>query len=229
MARSSSTEVAEREAPAVPALAPTPATTLTAEDIVVPRLYVGNQMSKAVKRKLASFGDIYIAQGADDPDAQVLWEFGSSQPGVLIHVLGVLKRKSYTPGGSAPLQMWDFEDPTAHPDAWTTYNYTLFLPEVDPDMPAKLLLTKSGRGTAQRINTVLARNNPQPLYASAFRLTSAERTKDDNEWTIFQASQVTADAKHVSQAAELYELVAPGLAREASSRPAASNPDEPNI
>ena len=222
----SSKAVAPVEAPPVPALAPTPATTITAEDIVIPRLYVANQMSKAVKKKLASFGDIYIAQGADDPDAQVLWESGSSEPGVLIHVLHVLKRKSYTPGGSAPLQMWDFEDPTAHPDAWTTYNYTLFLPEVDPDMPVKLLLTKSGRSTAQRINTVLARNAPNPLHASAFRLTSAERTKDDNEWAVFQASSVTPDPKHVAQAGELVALIAPTLQRQAAA-PAAT--EEPGI
>ena len=222
----SSKAVAPVEAPPVPALAPTPATTITAEDIVIPRLYVGNPLSKAVKKKLASYGDIYIAQGAEDPDAQVLYEFGSDGPGVLIHVLHVLKRKSWAPKGGE-LEMWDFEDPNAHPDSWTTYNYTLFLPEVDPDMPAKLLLTKSGRSTAQRINTVLARNAPQPLHASAFRLTSAERTKDDNEWAVFQASSTPADPKHVAQAAELAALVAPSLARESTNRPA--NTDEPGI
>lgn len=233
MARSSSTAVAPVEAPAVPALAPTPASQqITAEDIVVPRLYVGNYMSKLVKRKVVNYGDIYLAAGAEDPDAQVLWEAGSDKPGVLVHVLGMVKRRSYSPSKGAPPISWHFEDPTAHPDAWTTYNYTLFLPEVDPDMPAKLLLTKTSRGTAQRINTVLARSASAPLYSSAFRLTSAERSKDDNEWTIFEARQVPAEKvnpDHVGQAAVLYELVAPGLEREAASRPAETSKDEPEI
>lgn len=220
--------VAPVEVPEVPALVPTPATTIDAADIVIPRLYVGNQMSKAVKRKRASFGDIYIASGADDPDAQVLYEFGSSQAGVLAHVLHLRKGKSWTAGGSAPLQIWDFDDPNAHPDAWTTYTYTLFLPEVDPDMPVRMLLTKSGRGTAQRINTVLARNAAQgPYWLNAFRITSDERSKDDNEWAVFQVAQVQADPKHVTQAGELFALIAPGLEQQARRQ---STPvDEPEI
>jgi hypothetical protein len=218
--------VAPIEAPSVPALAPTPATTISAEDIVVPRLYVGNGLSKAVKRKRAGFGDVYLAAGPDDPEANVLWQFESQEPGVLAHVLHLLKRKSWSqPGGE--LFTWDFEDPNAHEDAWTTYNYTLFLPEVDPDMPAKLLLAKSGKGVAMRVNTVLARNNG-PLWSSAFRITSTERQKDDKEWAVFEFTQTTADPKHVAQAASLYELIAPGLANQAQ-RQSNPNRDEPGI
>lgn len=221
-----SNQVATRESPAVPALAPTPATTITAEDIAIPKLYVGNQMSKAVKKRAANFGDIYLAESADADDPQVLWEFGSTEPGVLIHVLHVRKGLSYKEQGG-DLQTWQFGDPNADGRAWTTYTYTLILPEVDPDMPATLLLTRSGKPTAQKINTVLARNAASgPMYANAFRLTTAERHKDDNDWAIFQAQTETAAKKHVGQAAALYEQIAPGLDR--ASRHS-NGSDEPDI
>jgi len=225
-----SNAVATREAPEVPALAPTPATTITAADIVVPRLYVGNALSAAVKQsKLTgvSYGDVYLAENADDPDPQVLWSLGSDEPGVLFHVLALRKGLSYSAGGDDDLQTWEFGSPDAHPDAWTTYQYHVILPEIDVDMPAKLLLTKSGKPTAQKINTVLARQSGvAPMYSCAFRLTSAERKKGRNEWAIFQASSVTADKKHVAAAEALYNQIAPGLAQAGRT---STGSDEPSI
>jgi hypothetical protein len=221
--------VATREAPPVPALAPTPATTITAEDIVVPRLYVGNYMSDAVKHQLVRFGDVYLADSADDSEPRVLWSLGSSEPGVLAHVLHLRKGKSFSEQGSgSQLQVWDFDDPTADSRAWTTYQYTLILPEVDPDMPAKLLLTKSGKPTAQKINTVLGRSAAQgPSWINAFRLTSAKRQKDQNEWSVFQAATAQANPEHVRQAGELFALLAPGF--EQQNRSSTSLVDEPGI
>ena len=226
----SSKAVAPREASAVPALAPTPATTITAEDIAIPKLYVGNYMSDAVKHQRAKFGDVYLAASSDDSDPQVLWSLGSSDAGVLAHVLHLRKGKSYAPKGSDErLLMWDFDDPDAHPEAWTTYQYTLILPEVDPDMPARMLLTKSSKGVAQKINTVLARNGGN-LHDSAFRLTSAKRQSGQNEWAIFQAASVSQEEAtvHVAAAADLFEVLRPGFEQQASRQRSAST-DDPEI
>ncbi|MGZ6570497.1 MAG: hypothetical protein ACXVHB_05790 [Solirubrobacteraceae bacterium] len=222
--------VAERVAPAVPALAPTPATTITAEDIAVPRLYVANYMSEAFKRKRVDFGDVYLAQGADDTDPQVLWSLDSNEPGVLVHVLHLRKARSWDGGvKGGPLDTWSFEDPAAPQEAWTTYTYTLCLPEVDAEMPARMLLTKSGKPVAQKINTVLARNAAQgPSFINAFRLTSAKRQKDQNEWAIFQAQSTQADPDHVRQAGELFTLLAPGFEQQ-GSRQSTTTGDEPEI
>lgn len=224
-----SNAVAPYEAPPVPALAATPATTLTAADIVVPRLYVGNALSAAVKSKGTdvNYGDIYLAENADDPDPQVLWSLGSSAKGVLFHVLHLRKGLSFSAGGDDDLQTWEFGDPNAHPEAWTTYQYHVCLPEVDPDMPAKLLLTKSGKPTAQKINTVLGRRGgPETYPLSAFRLTSAERSKGRNEWCIFQAASEDATKKNTEAAVALYHQIAPGLAQSGRS---SHGSDEPQI
>lgn len=218
--------VARRETPSVPALAPTPATTIGAEDIAVPKLYVGNYLSEAVRSQLVKFGDVFLALGADDQEPNVLWSLGSDDPGVLFHVLHLKKGKSWSDGG--PLQLYDYDDPSAPADAKVTYNYVLFLPEVDPDMPAKLLLTKSGTPTAQKINTVLVRNAASgPSWSNAFRLTTVKRKNDKGEYAVAQVVVAQADQKHVKQASELFEQIAPGLQQRANT---SSGPvDEPGI
>lgn len=204
--------VAPIEASSVPALAPTPATTISAEDIAVPRLYIGNYMSEAVKTQLVKFGDVFLALGSDDTEPNVLWSLDSKEPGVLFHVLHLRKAKSWSASPGAPLDLYDFDDPNAPAEAWTTYNYTLLLPEVDPDMPARLLLTKSGKSTAQKINTVLMRSSAAgPAWSTAFRLSSQKRRNEKGEYAIAQVVVAQADPAHVKRAGELFEQIAPGL------------------
>lgn len=222
-----STDVAKRDAPAVPALVPTPALdpNLGADDIAIPRLYIGNFMSEAVKSRLVEFGDVYLALGKDDKDPQVLWTPGSKDNGVLFHVLDLRLGKSWQDGGR--LETTTYDDPAAPDDAWTTYNYTLFLPDVDPDMPAKLLLTKSGKSQARKINTILMRNAAAgPPWNHAFRLTSERKENDKGEFAVAQVASAQPDPAHVRQAGELYELVAPSIATGSST---SITGDEPAI
>lgn len=220
----------ERRAPSVPELAPTPATTLTAEDIKPSRIYVANYMSEAFKRHRVEYGDLFLATGADDPEPQVLWHAGSDEPGALVHVLHLRKAKSWDHGvKGGPLTQYRYEDPAAPDQAWVTWNYTLYLPEVDQDLPARMLLARSGRGTAQRINTVLMRNAAVgPMWSSAFRLTTSERKDGSNEWAVIDVRTTPAEAAHVQRASELFELIRPGLAA-MESRQTTPTGEEPGI
>lgn len=221
-----SRSVAPVEVPEVPALVPTPATLITAEDIAIPRLYVGNFLSQAVRSQAVKFGDVYLAAGADDEDPQLLWSLGSDDPGVLMHVLHLRKGKSWQRDRGAPLEVFDYGDPAVPDGAWTTYSYTVLLPEIDQELPARMLLTKSGTPVARKINTVLARNAPQgPMYNNAFRVTSAKRQKDTNEWAIFQVATTTAQAEHVAAAAEMFAQIAPGLEQATRVRTTADEPE----
>lgn len=221
-------EVASAEAPQVPALAPTPATNITADDIAIPRIYVGNYMSEAVKQQLVKFGDVFLALGSDDGEPSVLWSLDSKDPGVLFHVLHLRKAKSWSESPGAPLELFEYDDPSAPADAWTTYNYTLYLPDVDEDMPARLLLTKTGKPTAQKINTVLMRSAAAgPPWTTAFRLTSVKKKNAKGEYAVAQVAIAEADPKHVARAGELFATIAPGLER--STTTTGSSADEPAI
>lgn len=217
-----STEVTEATKGSVPALVHQPALEIEAEDVALPRMYIGQYMSDHVKDKSSDVaaGDIFSAVGSDDPDPQVL--FDGDGEGVLIHVLGLRKGKSLSVDGE--LETWSYDDPDAPAEAWTTYNYFVFLPEVDQDVPYKWLLTRTGKPAAQQINTVLKRAEGRgPSWSVAFRVTTAQRKNRKGEYFVPRVRQVDAEEDHVAQAEKLAQMIA-GVSAEAQA-----TGDEPAI
>jgi hypothetical protein len=206
-------EVAKREA-AVPDLVRTPALEITAEDIQLPRLYIGHYSSDIVQSGAAGAGDIYVAQGKDDMDPVVLAKSEGKFPsgvnaekGPVIHVVGLRKGKSDDSTGD--LVLYDYDDPSAPSTAWVTYNYTVVIPEYDTEVPVKWLLTKSGRSTAQRINTVLKKNEAKgPAWLSAFRLGSTGRQNDKGKWFVPVLQVVEAEQANIETSERLALMVA---------------------
>lgn len=192
------TEVAKTEA-AVPALANTPALELTADDVALPRVYLGQFMSAHVQEKRVPSGSIFTALGQDDPEPEVLWEQGQDE-GVKLHVLSLTKGKSISEGGE--LVLFDFHDPNAPEDAWVTYNYVVAIPAVDPDLPFKWLCTRTARPCAQQINLILAKNQAKgPAHELAFELTAAERSNAKGKYFVPRARHIEADDESVKLAA----------------------------
>ena len=209
------TEVTEAVKGGVPALAHQPSLEIEAEDVALPRMYLGQFTSDHVKDKTSDVnaGDIFAAVGSDDPDPKVLYD--GEGDGVLIHVLGLRKGKSLSVDGE--LETWAFDDPDAPVEAWTTYNYFVFLPEVDNDVPYKWLCTRSAKPAAQQINTVLKRAEGRgPSWSVAFRVTTAHRSNKKGEWYVPRVRQVEPDEKHVARAEALAQMIA-GVSAEANA------------
>ena len=225
-----SASVATRETPSVPDLVRTPALTITAEDVALPRIYIGQFMSSAVQDGLITAGQIFAASGADDADPVVLWDpkgksavFG--EEGVKFYVLHLRKGKSWTAGPGEELQLFDFDDPSAPPDAWVTYNYTLAVPDADPDVPFKLLLTRTGKNAALQINTVLKKGAMSgPAWQHAFLLTTAPRENNKGKFFVPRITIGEATPEQVA--------VAERMALEMSTVPShsyGSSGEEPQI
>jgi hypothetical protein len=224
----SSKEVAQVEAGNVPALAPTPATTITFEDITIPTLYVGQRTSKAVEKGIAKFGDIFIAEGAGDDEARVLWEIDSKDEGVLFHPLHMYKSWTWTDGNN--LRSWPYGT-TGEPPAeavqlaeesgkavFRTYNYLTFVPGYDEEMPVNLRLnSKSQRPAANKINMTVSRSG-KPYHTHAFRITSRLDSNGNTKWATPIVAEVKADPKQVEQAHQLFGLILPGLTQRANQR-----------
>lgn len=199
-----STDVAQQAKAQVPDLVRAPVLDITAEDIALPRIYIGQFMSEHVKQQLVKPGSIFTASGADDPDPQVLSTLEGE--GVIVHVLGMRKGKSFSDGGE--LQLYDYNDPSAPDDAWITYNYTVCLPEVDEEVPYKWLLTRTGRPAAKQINTVLAKQSDKgPCWVNAFRFTTAQRENAKGEYFVARCAPIEADKQHIEIAESLGILV----------------------
>jgi hypothetical protein len=209
--------LATNESAAVPDLVRTPALTITAEDVALPRLYIGQFMSKAVMERLVEAGSIYAATGQEDPDPQVLFDPNAKDAkGVLFYVLALRKGKSISDGGE--LVLFDYDDPNAPPDAWVTYNYLVACPEADTDVPYKLLLTRTGRPAALQINTVLKKNaGAGPSWINAFRLTTAPRENAKGKFWVARVTQVEANKQDIETAEQLAVMLSAGAIEHGST------------
>ena len=103
----------------LPDLYQPPAMDIGAEDLIMPRLYIGQGLSVAVTEGDAKIGDLYIANGKDDPEPNIVWRQGD-EGGVLFSVLGLKRGKSLQVDGE--LETWDYYDPEAPAEARTTYD-----------------------------------------------------------------------------------------------------------
>lgn len=190
----------------VPDLVRTPALEIGAEDVALPRLKIGQYMSDQVKQSLVKPGAVFVSLGSDDPDPQSLWEPGDDE-GVVIHVLGMTRGKSVSEGGE--LVLFDYNDPDAPPDAWVTYNYVVAIPEHVQDVPAKWLLTRTGRPAAQQMNTVLARQaGSKAPYEIAFEVSTAKRENKKGEFFVPRVKFVEAKKENIEISVNLSQLIA---------------------
>ena len=202
----------EQVSASVPDLVRTPALDITAEDVALPRIYVAQFTSQAVKDGLVKPGALYAASGSDDPDPQILATPGNKDgvaedKAITFHVLGLVKGWSHSEDGG-DLQTWRFDDPDRHPDAWVTYTYSVALPEIDDQVPYRWLLTRSARNTARGINTVLVKNAATaPSYGTAFAAFTAHRSNAKGEWYVPRVKPIEAKKENVEIAERLAVMV----------------------
>lgn len=222
------TAVAKRES-AVPDMVRTPALTITAEDIALPRIYLGQFMSQAVQEGLVKAGQIFSATGADDPDPTILWSSdgkGEFKDGVPFYVLNLKKGKSWTAGPGEELQLFDYDDPAAPADAWVTYGYVVAIPALDADVPFKLLLTRTGKPAALQINTVLMKAAVSgPSWNTKFILTTAARENNKGKFFVPRVAVGEAAAAEV----EIAEKIGLDLSSSVVERPQVSAVEQPAI
>lgn len=199
-------EVATTDKAQVPALASTPSLEIEANDVALPRLYLGQFMSKHVQQQRVPAGSIFTALGEDDPDPQVLWEVdGKDKP--IVHVLAMRKGKSLSVDGE--LSLYAYDDPNAPPEAWTTYNYVVALPEFDQDQPFKWLLTRTGTAAAKQINLILVKNASRgPAHEVAFEVDTQWRENAKGEFYVPRVHQVEAKEENVAIATGFLGLLA---------------------
>jgi hypothetical protein len=208
---------------AVPALAGTPATEFTAEDIALPQIKLGQFMSDHVQEDRVPAGSIFATTGAEDMDPVVLWEQGDEEL-LKFYVLGLRKGKSVSSDGE--LVLFAYDDPDAPSDAWVTYNYTIAIPDVDQEMPYKFLLTRTGKPAAQQINTVIAKNiATTPATKLCFQLDCAERKNKKGKFFVPRVKHVEATEDGITVAEKLATMVASDPAAQAATERA----DEPAI
>jgi hypothetical protein len=230
---SRSTAVEKVESGNVPELASTPATEVTFEDIAPPTLTIAQRTSGLVDNNLATYGDLVVAQGRDDTEPIVLSHVGPDADGVVFYPLHMYKTWTHSDGKN--LTSWPFGDGTPPEEAealaqetgkpfYRTYNYVLFVPEFDDQMPVIFRLnSKSQAPAANKINFTVSRGSGV-WHEYAFRVTTDKRENGSNRWAVPVLTTVEAKPEQVAKAAELRALILPGIvARQQRAEQAAAN------
>jgi hypothetical protein len=204
---------------------------LSIEDVTLPRLYRGEKSSNAVENGDAPLGCVYIAQGSDDPNPIVVADPAPKGqevgPTIRAHVLGVKKGLSLRENNE--LRTWPFGDPSAPAAARITYDFTLVLPEVDQDVPVKVLMASTSTGTAKRINfDLLKLDDPSRWPELAFDLALKKRSRTEggktDTWFVWIANVVEADEGHVAIARKIATLI-DGVAGDQTPAPPPAQPE----
>lgn len=221
-----STEVATTEPSSVPALITTPAVELTADDIALPKVKLGQFMSDHVQEGRVPAGSIFTTLGPDDPDPIVLWEQDGKDL-VEFYVLAMRKGKSVSEGGE--LILFQYDDPEAPSDAWVTYNYVIAIPKADDELPYTFLLTRTGKPAAQNLNMVIAKNAATaPAHTLAFSLDCVQRENKKGKFFVPRVKHIEADEEQVKIAAALADKVNAAQAAGGSAGPS-DKVEEPDI
>lgn len=222
-----SADVATQEPASVPALVTTPAVELTADDIALPKVKLGQFMSGHVKDGIVPAGSIFTTLGPDDPDPIVLWEQGDKEL-VEFYVLAMRKGKSVSDGGE--LVLFQYDDPDAPADAWVTYNYVVAIPKADEELPYTFLLTRTGKPAAQNLNMVIAKNAATaPAHALGFSLDCVQRENKKGTFFVPRVKHTEADEAAVKIAADLAEKVNAASAAVGSPATPSAKVEEPDI
>lgn len=194
----------------LPALVNTPAMEIDAEDVALPKVYLGQFMSQAVKDGLVPPGSIYTALGADDPEPNVLWQppkkGQAEDEGVTFYILGMRKGKSVSDGGE--LTLYDYNDPSAPPEAWVTFNYFVAIPETDTDVPFRWLMTRTASQSAKQINMILKRSVGRgPAWINAFQATTSKRENTKGEFFVPRITTVEPTVEGIEVANNLATMI----------------------
>jgi hypothetical protein len=227
----------------LPDLVPTNTLEIGGRDVSFPRIKVSHPNQNFVPDIVPPFA-LYSDLNREDDDKVVLFELpkGKDKPdleqaqkdgvevGVLVYVLAMKQGLSAnvdsngvvvprnTPG--ATFRSWPAFNADGSPNqdaprgADTTYNYVVYVPEVDrAEYPHRILMTRSSTQTARTINTYLRalQDRGLPPYVQPFRIWTEkrQRTVDGQEqrWGIYKARPVAPTAEDVTVASTMMESI----------------------
>lgn len=160
-------------------------------DLVVPKVYLMQPLSKMVESGVAKSGDAVMALDADDSSPEFLIGGPDNRESVTAIVLDRHRKVVNTADNGWEYLPDDYVRGADERDVWVGYNFLVLFPDVDPDVPAKWLLIKTaGAPVFKKINTLLsikqARGDTDPL---AIEVSTVKKTSRGGQ--VYNAFSVT--------------------------------------
>lgn len=214
----------------------------TAEDVSLPRIKVGEHNNDRVKSKSSDieYGDIFTETSNEDPEPQVLARGGDevgtvTTPPILFFVLAPVRISySWNEQGTDEFVVAGLNDPrtiaqieafgSKGKDKWIPrkgYNLLVALPEVDQQLPYKLLLKGMSSQAYRHLDTELRKTGGErPFWEVPFHLTAKQAKKGTFDFNVWQVSRADITDKKLAGYIEIVTpLVNPAhdIARSASA------------
>lgn len=152
-----STELAKTEtAPALPALY---GETHSANDLQMSGIYVVAELSAMARSRVAIPGDVVLALGSDDPAPVHLINQDENPKGTFdAYVIYRDPFVASTANDEMEFLPKNYVRSPEETDVWNGYFFYLALPDVDPALPARMMLWRTaGTPVARMLNTFIAR------------------------------------------------------------------------
>lgn len=139
-------------------------------DLQLSGIYVIAELSQMAKDRVAAPGDVVLALGSDDASPTHLIKQEDDPKGTFDAY--VIARDSFvasTAGGQMTFLPKDYVRSPDERDVWNGYFYYIAIPDIDPAMPARMMLWRTaGMPVAKKINTFLLRskamNDTRPVH-----------------------------------------------------------------
>lgn len=229
-----STDLAKAATAALPSLyGDGPA--VRATDVDMPKIYVQADLSQLVKDRITEPGDVIMALSNDDVDPHWLVGGEEGRESFRAYILASKRFVIRDLGGGNPWEFLpdDYTRAADEQDVWVGFNYLVSIPDVDPVLPARLMLVKtSGTPVYRKINTYLEMakiNGSQDPVCVEFSVAKKRGRKSGQEYYALVPKQVQPDPDELSLVLRQHEIFAPGFRGDSYSSDSAPKAELPDL
>lgn len=175
---------------------------ISAEDLGIPRMMVGQPSSVAVQDGRVPAGAIYIGANAEDPEVRVMYKPGG-RGGVDVLPLAFQKGWAFRDEGDVFRVVPDGSEGVPW-EAVPAHTWLFCCPAFDSSLPVSYLFKVSALPTSQKIALAVKQAAPAPSWTLAFRLTTVPRANSKGRWYVPQVVSVPKPKpEHVEAATQL--------------------------
>lgn len=223
-----SNEIAVSTAPALPAMYES----VESSDRQLPSIYLLQGLSQAVQNEIGKPGQVIVGLGADDPSPEFLIEDPKSDS-FTAYILD--RRRSYSRYQQGGQMEWltkeEYDEARRAQDreVWVNWHYTVSIPEVDPNVPMRLMLSKTaGLKASKNLNFIVDKALAMGhMPVAKFSVTEATSRNTGAKYHMLMVTATDADQESADIAAHQQQYFTATRAQD--DRPALVASNQPDI
>lgn len=225
-----STELTTTTAPGLPELY----SPVHSGDLQMSGIYVIAELSKMARSRVAVPGDVVLALGADDvAPVHLINQDEDPKARFEAYVIARDSFVAYAADGEMNFLPKDYVRSADEKNVWNGYFYYLTLPDVDPALPARMMLWRtSGAPVARMINTFMARaaalEDFRPVRVSFGVQSAIGQSSRQPYWKLNVQNLPQDDETGLTIALEQQAMLAQSQSRFTSSDDATPDADSPS-